>query len=109
MLKMDINRNITLEQGDTTNIQLKIDDYKLQIGDKICFIVYNNDEIVYKESITTFENGIGFLKLTEDKTRAIKVGNYKYSVRVIIPTLKYSNTLVNNKNFIVERGFVCND
>lgn len=82
MFTIDKDNKIEVIQGDTGILNLSLDNYSLQDGDKVYFTVksgFDSERFIFKE-ITNFKQGRAKIILTAVDTN-INVGAYLYDVQ----------------------------
>lgn len=82
MFTVDKNNKIELIQGDTGILDLSLDNYQLQEGDKVYFTVkasFDSERLIFKE-VTEFTDGKAKFIFTAEDTN-ISSGAYLYDVQ----------------------------
>lgn len=95
MFKISYDKKITLVQGDTGIIRMKISDYELSQGDEVRFAIVNkanpsillcqhsDTKIVLEKQVTVFEkDGSARIKISPYDTEYLQPGKYLYEIQV---------------------------
>lgn len=102
------NNKITIIQGDTAFIALKLDDYKLIDGDTVYFTVKKDfdSEITMQKIVTTFVDGVASIQLSKEDTKQ-DAGEYLYDIQCSLNDGRV-DTVVPPSKFTI-RGGITND
>ena len=95
MFKISYDKKITMVQGDTGVIRMKIHNYELSQGDEVRFAIVNkaapsillcqhsDKKIVLEKQVTVFEkNGSARIVIHPDDTEYLQPGKYLYEIQV---------------------------
>ena len=95
MFKIRCDKKITMVQGDTGVIRMKIHNYELSLGDEVRFVIVNkanpsillyqhsDKKIVLEKQITVFEtDGSARIEIYPYDTEYLLPGNYLYEIQV---------------------------
>lgn len=104
MFKLEINQDITLNQGDIGSILFTLEDYVISEGDKCVLIVYKDNRIILKKELTEMQHCEGYFSFNENDTKNIEIGTYNYDV-VFRSERLGTQTIISNKKFKINRGF----
>lgn len=97
--------SISLVQGDTGLLSVKLDDHFLEEGDKTHFLVANANtkEVVIKKCLTDYSNGIGIVALEALDTLNLDAGSYVYDIKVETRDSRIS-TIISHASFTIVGG-----
>ena len=95
MFKISYDKKITMVQGDTGIIRMKISNYELSQGDEVRFAIVNkvnpsillcqhsDKKIVLEKQVTAFEkDGSARIKISPYDTEYLQPGKYLYEIQV---------------------------
>lgn len=117
MVNVDSNNNISMYNGDTANINIRLDGgYVPTDDDKLIFGMKNNinsiDYLLFKEmtkdDMLPGTNDVYVLSITSEESNSVGIGTFIYDIELRRPSLGTIDTVVKPSNFTVLKGVVEN-
>ena len=118
MFKINYDKKITMVQGDTGVINMKIHNYELSQGDEVRFAIVNksnpsillcqhsDNKIILKKKVTSFEtDGTARIAIHPYDTENLQPGKYLYEIQVKTKDGRI-DTVVPLTNFTLMEGVI---
>lgn len=104
--------SITMTNGDTANINIKIQDYVPADDDKLYFSIKNNinstDYLLFKsvgkESLLPGYTDTYVVFISSEESNSMGIGTFVYDVELVRPSLGTRDTFIKPSSFIITKG-----